>query len=112
MARWVNVTKPFDYRWPGLPALTAFTARELGDQFVKDEIADFAVAMGYASEGKADASSRSLKGGNARRVRRSRRKEAPAATPADTGGTAPVGDADAADADRPADRPPMDHDAG
>ena len=108
--RWINVTKPFDYHWPDRSALTAFTDRDLGDHFVKDELADFAVANGYATEGKADAKSRSSKGGP-RRVR-SRRKEPPAAKAADTGAAAAMGDADAADADRAADRPAMDHDAG
>lgn len=110
MARWINVAKPFDYHWPDRSAITAFTERELGDHFVKDEIADFAVAKGYASEGKADAKSRSSKGGP-RRVR-SRRKELPAAKAPDTGAATAVGDADAADADRPVDRAAVDHDAG
>lgn len=107
MPRWITVRSPFDYRWPGRPAITAFT--DLGDHLVKDEVADFAVAKGYATEGKTDGSARSRKGG-AKRVRR--RKEPPAATTADTGPGASVGDADAVDADRAVDRPALDSDAG
>jgi hypothetical protein len=99
MPRWIHVSKPFDYFWPDRSAVTHFHEEALGDQFVKDEIADFAVANRYATEGKADKASRSKKG-------------KAAAKTADAGSSAPVGDANAADADRSADRPPVDDDAG
>lgn len=62
MARRITVhTVPFDYRWPDRSALTAFT--EPGEYFVKDEVADFATAKGYATEGRAKGSTtRSVKG--------------------------------------------------
>lgn len=103
MARWIHVTKaPFDYRWPDVMAITAFT--ETGDHFVKDEIADFAVDKGYASEGKADKRSRSVKG--------KRDKGAATAKAADIGPAARVDNAGAAVDDRAADRLPVDHDSG
>ena len=109
MARWINVTKaPFDYRWPDRSAITAFTST--GDHFVKDELADFAVAKGYASEGKGNPKSRSSKGGP-KRVRRAKRETAPAKT-ANVESAARVGNADVPAADRSADRPGVDHDAG
>lgn len=106
MARWISIAKPFNYHWPDRSAVTHFA--DIGDHFVKDEVADFAVERGYASEGKADASSRSRKGKKAKR----RTKEAPAAKAADTGTAAPMGNQNAAGADRSADRPAVDHDAG
>lgn len=64
MARWITIKKgavPFDYRWPDATAYTAFTTA--GEEFVKDEVADWAVEQGYATEGKARASAkRSVKG--------------------------------------------------
>jgi hypothetical protein len=96
MPRWINIIKaPFDYRWPDRNAITAFTVT--GDQLVKDEVADFAVGKGYAIEGKANATARSVKGGGKRVTRRRRR--ASAAKPRTS---APVGNANVADADRPA----------
>lgn len=108
MARWITVRKPFNYFWPGRSAVTHF--REPGDQMVKDEVADFAVANGYATEGKVDGSSRSDKGTNARR--RAKKKDVPAAKAADSGPATRMGDANPALPDRPADRPAVDHDAG
>ncbi len=63
MPRWITITKvPFDYRWPDRSAITAFTLP--GEHHVKDEVADFAVARGYATEGRAeDSTTRSSKGG-------------------------------------------------
>jgi len=107
MARWITIIKaPFDYPWPDRSAITAFTAT--GEQFVKDEVADFAVRKGYALEGKANASARSVKGGVKRVTRR--RKGARAAAKSRTG--APVGNAHAADANRAADRASVADDAG
>lgn len=106
MARWINITKaPFDYRWPDRPAITAY--REAGDHFVKDEVADFAIGKGYATEGKANASSRSTKGKTRRR-----RKEASPASTADTGPAKRVDNPGSADDDRTADRQSVDNDAG
>jgi hypothetical protein len=62
MARWITVRKPFDYQWPGRGAITAFSEQHLGEHFVKDEIADFAIEKGYATEGKVDEAARSPKG--------------------------------------------------
>jgi hypothetical protein len=109
--RWITVRKPFDYHWPGRAAVTAYREADLGEHMVKAEVADFAVENGYATEGKLDGSeARSRKGTGAKRTSSRRRK--PAAKAADTGRAEVVGDADAADADRTADRPPVDHDAG
>lgn len=83
MARWITIKAdavPFDYRWPDRSALTAFAIP--GEQMVKDEVADWAVKKGFASEGKAEGSiARSTKGGGARR--RKGAKVAPDAPPAD-----------------------------
>ena len=51
--RWITVRTKFDYRWPGVPAITAYQPGEL---YAKAEVADFAVGRGYATEGKADGS--------------------------------------------------------
>lgn len=107
MPRWVTVRKPFNYHWPDRSAVTSF--KEPGDQFVKDEVADFAVKGGYATEGKVDETSRSHKG--KRRASR-RKKEAPAAKAADTGSAARVDHPDAAGDDSAAGGPAVDHDAG
>jgi hypothetical protein len=108
MPRWIHITKEFDFYWPDLSAVTHFHSEALGDQFVKDEIADFAIEKGYATEGKHDEASRSSKG---KKPRRSRKKEAPSLETADTRSSAPVGDANAADADRAFDRPAVGDDA-
>jgi hypothetical protein len=108
MARWITVRQRFDFRWPS-GAITHFSDAELGEHHVKDELADFAVEKGYATEGKLDETKRSTKGTGAK-VRSSRRKGKTNAKAADSGTVAPVGDADAADADRPADRPAVDSD--
>jgi hypothetical protein len=99
MARWITVRKPFDFHWPSR-AVTAFREEHLGDHFVKDEVADFAVEKGYASEGKADEASRSTKG------RRAKNAKA-----ADTGRKPAVDHESVADADRSADRGSLDPDA-
>jgi hypothetical protein len=111
MARWITVRQSFDYRWHDRSAITHFSADHLGEHFVKDELADFAVEKGYATEGKLDEAKRSTKGTGAK-VRSSRsRKGKTDAKAADSRPIAPVGDADAADADRAADRPAVDPDA-
>jgi hypothetical protein len=109
MSRWITVRTPFDYRWPDRSAITHFS--DPGEHMVKDEVADFAVAGGYATEGKVDGAARSKKSGP-KRVRRAKKRDAPAAKAADTQTSAPVGDEDTADADRTADRPAVDDDAG
>jgi hypothetical protein len=83
MPRWITVRQAFDYHWPDRSALTAFSEADCGDHFVKDELADFAVEKGYATEGKVNASARSTKGTGKRRT--NRRKGAPAAKAADRG---------------------------
>lgn len=109
-SRWITVHQPFDYAWPGRSAITAFREADLGEHMVKDELADFAVAKGYAKEGKLDGSARSRKG-RRKRVRAPRKKEAPAAETADAEPVAPVDHESAADADRTADRPAVDQPA-
>jgi hypothetical protein len=111
MARWITVSKPFDYPWPGRSAITAFSEDHLGEHFVKDELADFAVKSGYATEGKVDEAARSTKGTGSRRSSR-RKKDAASAKTADSGPEPSVGDEDVADADRAADRSGLDSDAG
>lgn len=61
MARWITVRLPFDFHWPSR-AVTAFGPENLAEHFVKDELADFAVENGYATEGKVDEAARSTKG--------------------------------------------------
>jgi hypothetical protein len=54
MARRVNFIKvPFNYKWPGVSAVSCI--REAGELLVKDEVADAAVAAGFATETKAPA---------------------------------------------------------
>jgi hypothetical protein len=108
MARWIHVAKQFDYSWPDRSAVTHFHDQALGDQFVKDEIADFAVERGYATEGKLDTASRSTKGTGKRKSRA--KKEPPAA--ADAGSDDTVDQPSLADADQSSDRPAVDRDAG
>jgi hypothetical protein len=109
--RWITVREPFDYHWPGRAAVTAFSKDDLGEHYVKAEVADFAVESGYATEGKLDGSARSSKD---RRPKQSRRdeQETTAAEAADAGSAGIVGDADAADTDRAADGPAVDDAAG
>lgn len=109
MARWITVHKPFDYHWPGRSAVTVFRAADCGEHLVKDEVADFAVANGYASEGKLDGSARSTKG-NRKRVRAKKGK--PAAKAADSRPDDAVAGAHLADDDRPAGGDGVDQDAG
>jgi hypothetical protein len=62
MPRWINVTGRFEYTYPDRLTTIVFNERDFGDHMVKDEIADYAVNGGFASEGKADEQSRSDKG--------------------------------------------------
>jgi hypothetical protein len=50
-SRWITVRARFDYRWPS-GAITHWSVADLGAHRVKNEVADFAVAKGYAVEGK------------------------------------------------------------
>lgn len=104
-SRWITVRKVFDFTWPSR-AMTAFSDADLGEHLVKAELADFAVEKGYATEGKLDGSAKS------RKSRKRVTKGKPAAKTADTRTVAPVGNASAAEPDRPADRPAVDSDAG
>lgn len=105
-ARWITVRKRFDYRWPS-GAITAFRDADLGEHMVKDELADFALAKGYATEGKVDASARSSKGRGSRRSRKGKAAEATADSGPDDG----VAQPDMADPDRAAGGQPLDPDA-
>lgn len=111
MARWITIIPaavPFDYRWPDRTALTAFTAP--GEYLVKDEVADYAVGRGFATEGKAKGSTtRSTKGGTRRR--RSSKPRADA-TAANHRRAAPVGRPDVPDDGGAADGPAMGPGAG
>lgn len=89
-SRWITVRSRFDYRWPS-GAITHFSDRDLGEHKVKNELADFAVEKGYATEGKLE--------------------EQSSGQAADNGSGNAVDHADGADAGRPADRPPLDPDA-
>jgi hypothetical protein len=106
MARWITVRRPFDFHWPSR-AITAFSEAHLGEHLVKDEVADFAVSGGYATEGKTDASVRSSKGAGKHRAKKG--KPAAKATHSRSGNA--VDHAHDADADRSADRHPLDPDA-
>lgn len=87
-SRWITVREKFDYRWPS-GAVTHFSVREFGEHRVKNELADFAVQKGYASEGKLE--------------------EQGAA--ADSGSDDRVAEPDMADTDRPAGGQSLDRDA-
>jgi hypothetical protein len=82
MARWITITKvPFDYKWPNATAYTHF--KTLGEELVKDEVADFAVSKGYATEGKAaDSTTKSKKSGPKATTRRRSAKTARDVAPA------------------------------
>lgn len=105
MARWINILKPFNYHWPRRQAVTHYSAAHLGDKFVKDEVADFAVGKGYATEGKVDETSRSTKGKSPKKGKRT-------AKAADHRSDDPVAQPDMVVPDRPAGGPAMDCDAG
>lgn len=107
--RWITVRKPFDYRWAS-GAITFFS--QPGEQYVKGEVADFAVANGHATEGKADGSEARSKKGGKRKSRRPSRKETAPATTADVGSADGLGDQDIPADDRPADGSGVDRDAG
>lgn len=89
-SRWITVTAKFDYRWAS-GAITHWNERDFGEHRVKNEVADFAVGRGYALEGKLE--------------------EQDAAKAADNRPDDAVAQPDMADADRPADRQPVDPDA-
>lgn len=72
MPKWINVKKPFSYRWPGGAAMTDFTERDLGDHYVKDDLAAHALKIGAATEGKGNASSRSKKAGGGAKPRKAK----------------------------------------
>jgi hypothetical protein len=80
MPRWINVKAPFEFnirgeKGRGIVSTIAFRQEDVGDHFVKDEIADYAVKGKFASEGKHDPDARSKKGGpKARRASRPRAK--------------------------------------
>jgi hypothetical protein len=112
MPRWITVRKPFDYSWPGRTAITAFGDAHLGEHMVKDEVADFAVGNGYATEGKVDGSARSKKGGAKRVATRRRKKDQASVSTANSRTGPPVGDADVSAHDRAADRAAVDNAAG
>lgn len=90
--RWITVRKPFDYRWPDRSAMTAYTEADLGEHYVKAEVADFAVAGGYASEGKLDGSE-----AKAPKVKRKRAKRPSSTRTAAPKPATPSADAAAAD---------------
>ncbi len=46
MAKRINITAPFDYRWPSR-AITAFVPAD--GQLVKDEVAEYALRKGFAT---------------------------------------------------------------
>lgn len=100
--RWITVRKPFDYHWPGRSAVTTFRDTDLGEHYVKAEVADFAVDGGYATEGKVDGSARSRKSTGKRVSSRRRSKDESPAEAADARAKPPVDHAGDADADRPA----------
>lgn len=106
-SRWITVRQPFDYYWPSR-AVTHFSEGDLGEHLVKNEVADFAIEKGYATEGKVDGSARSRKGRRPKR-RPPAREKAPAAN---TGTEPPVANEGAADADRAAGGAAVDSDAG
>jgi len=108
MPRWITVRKPFDYHWPGRAAITAFREDHLGEHFVKDELADFAVAAGYATEGKVDEAARSRKGNGGKPRRARRAATAKAAKPR---AVSPMADESPPDDDRAAGGPAVDPDA-
>jgi hypothetical protein len=83
MPRWITITKaPFDYRWPTVTAMTHFSMN--GEFFVKDEVADFAISKGYATEGKASGSTTKSVKGKATKPRKSAKPKSDAkAAPAD-----------------------------
>jgi hypothetical protein len=112
MARWITVRAPFNFTWPSR-AVTHFADADLGEHMVKDELADFAVKKGYATEGKLDGSARSRKGNGKKAARRRAAKKEPSpAKTADTGAEPGVADASVAAADRAAGGSAVDPDAG
>jgi hypothetical protein len=112
MARWITVRRRFDYHWPGRSALTAF--RDPGEYMVKDEVADFAVANGHATEGKlAGSKARSRKGKTETHNRgKAAAKGSAAAETADNRPGDRVAEPDLAVPDRPDDRASVDQPSG
>jgi hypothetical protein len=114
-SRWITVREPFNYYWPSR-AVTHFSADDLGEHRVKNEVADFAIAQGKATEGKVDGSEATPPPARKRKVKRVTKRKAAGKTAgsakaSDSGPVAPVGDESAADADRAADRPSVAADA-
>lgn len=109
--RWITVTGKFDYRWPGRSAITHYRA-DAGEQLVKGEVADYAVAKGYATEGKADGSeARSTKGKKRTRRRKAAKPEADA-TATDTAADDGLAGSGVAADDSAEVRDPVDQAAG
>jgi hypothetical protein len=104
-SRWITVRQSFNFYWPSR-AVTHFSEADLGEHLVKNELADFAVAKGYATEGKLDGSAKS------RKSRKRVAKGKPAAKAAVTRTVATVGDESAAGADRSAGGSAVVPDAG
>jgi hypothetical protein len=83
MPRWITMNKPFEHRWPNR-SITVYAFKDLGEHFVKDELADAAIAAGSATEGKADGSTaKSVKSGPKKARARKAKTKATAAPPAD-----------------------------
>lgn len=110
-SRWITVRETYNHYWPSR-AVTHYTP---GEYRVKNEVADGAIAKGKATEGRADGSEATAakKPKHSRKTSTKRRaKVAGNAEASDTGTVAAMGDTGVSDADRPADRPPVDSDAG
>jgi hypothetical protein len=76
MARWITVHKAFDYRFPDRSAILHFAEHPQypfpREEYVKDEIAEFAIKRGYATEGKASGSTTKSRKGKTERPKRAR----------------------------------------
>lgn len=100
MARWITVTKPFNFSFSRSAALHFAEHPQFPfprEEYVKDEVADFAVARGYATEGKARGSAtKSRKGKTASPKRARTTRNAPSAN---RRSVASVGSADVPTAD-------------
>lgn len=117
MPRWITITQEFNYRWPGVQAVTHFRATPAHpiprEELVKDDVADFAIAKGFATEGRADGSTaKSRKSGPPAKTRRRKTGKAKVdAAPADHGPDDGVDGAGVADDDRASLRGAVDPDA-
>jgi hypothetical protein len=113
MARWITVHAAFDYPWPGRSAITAFS--DPGEYMVKDEVADFAVAGGHATEGKAEGSATRSRKGKTTGPRKSAKAAAKGSTTAETADNRPddtVAEPDMVVPDQPVGGDGVDQDAG